>query len=239
MKRGRLERSLSEASAVVSQLGLLLSDWKPTLRGGAGPLVILIHGLYATAGVLRPLRARLEQELGAKTFSFSYGFGPGIVELSERLVAYTRALEAELAGGSTDVFLVGHSLGGLVATYAAHRGPLRGRVRGVVTLAAPFRGSRRAWLVPGQAARDIDPENPLLEQLRRTPPDGPGCVQLSVVAEDDALIVRGAVPEYGEHASLDLVGHNGILLDPRTLTLVTQALRAWLPVASSEGASQA
>jgi triacylglycerol lipase len=227
LRRGRLEQRVNEAGAMVSQLGLLFSDWKPSLRGGSGPLVVLIHGLYATAGVLRPIRNKVEQEFGARTFSFSYGFGPGIVELATRLEVYLRGLD-DGAPLSRGLFLVGHSVGGLVATYAAQLGPLRGRVRGVVTLAAPFGGSQRAWLVPGQAGRDIEPDHPLLAQLRAVPPGGPGCPQLCVVAEEDTLIVPGALPEYGEHAALDRVGHNGILFDVRTANLVSRTFRAWL-----------
>src|SRR5262249_27617674 len=75
-------------------------------------VVVLLHGLFATAGVLRPLRRRLEQQAGAHTASFSYPPGPGIPALAERL----GALVAKLPEG-VRIHLVGHSLGGLVARW--------------------------------------------------------------------------------------------------------------------------
>jgi triacylglycerol lipase len=227
VRRGQFEKGISEASAMMNQLGRLFSDWKPTLHQGEGPLVVFIHGLYATAGVFGPLRAEVERELRATTFSFSYGLGPGIVELSERVASHVREISRK-PGHRDGLYLVGHSLGGLVATYAAHYGPLRGQVRGVVTLAAPFAGSARAFLVPGQAGRDIEPTHPLLAQLCKMPSTGLSCPQLTIVAEDDAMIEPGAFPSFGEHLSLRSVGHNGVLFDRRAQELVVSKLRAWM-----------
>jgi triacylglycerol lipase len=232
MKRNGLARSLAEAEAMFGQLGFLLSDLRPTLHASRDPggqaWVILLHGVYATAGVWRPLRADLESQLGLTTFSFTYGFGPGIVELSERLMSHVAEQKKALGEPSRALYLVGHSLGGLVATYAAQLGQLRGQVSGVITLAAPFRGSRRAWLVPGQAGRDIEPGHALLSQLRSGPSEGAPVRQLAIVAEDDRMIEAGSVPEYGAHVLLPRVGHNALLFDARARALVLRQLRAWV-----------
>jgi triacylglycerol lipase len=211
-----------------AQLGLLLTDLKPTLHRGRGPLVLLLHGLYATAGVFGPLRKELESELGVSTFSFTYGFGPGIVELAERVQSHVEDLQSKLGPSSAELYLVGHSLGGLIATYVAHHSSLRARVRGVIALAAPYAGSAQAFLVPGQAGRDIQPGHPLLRLISQVPPGGPACPQLTLVGEDDHLILPGALPAFGEHISLRGAGHNGLLLDPRASQLVLEKLREWM-----------
>src|SRR5688500_5420014 len=50
-------------------------------------VVVLLHGLFATAGVLRPLRRELEERARAKTASLSYAPGPGVEEVAHRLGA--------------------------------------------------------------------------------------------------------------------------------------------------------
>lgn len=211
MKLGRARAGASEALAMLRQARYLLHDLEPTVSGGAGATVVLLHGLYATAGVFRPLREDIERELRFTTASFSYGLGPGVLELSERTAQFVSGLAP-----SGLLFLVGHSVGGLVACHAAHFGALRGRVTATVTLAAPFRGSRRSWLAPGAIGRDIEPSSALLRLLAQGPPPGePIPRHLSITAEDDVLIESNAFPDFGERISLPGVGHNGILFDER------------------------
>lgn len=227
MARGYLEKRLREAWAMARQVRYLPYDWglRPPHAVGVETIgervsvtpttIVLLHGLYASAGVLRPLRRQLETLAGVETVSFSYGLGPGIVELAERVVGICQGAQGRLC-------LVGHSLGGLVACYAAHHGALRDSVHLTVSLAAPFRGSRRAWLVPGQAGRDIELGSPLLELIRKGPSGGVPCPHLSLTAKDDELIEPGSIPEFGTHLSIRNTGHNGILFDERAISAVVR-----------------
>src|SRR5690606_14759711 len=107
----RLRARGREALAFAKQASLIHRDFGARLPHAAEPgddVVVLLHGLFATAGVLRPLKQRIEQETGAHTASFSYAPGPGV----NRVAVELATLVDRLPRGAR-VQLVGHSLGGV------------------------------------------------------------------------------------------------------------------------------
>lgn len=206
-----------EAVAMLYQARYLGKDLAEVHHIGTGPHVVLLHGLYATAGVFAPLRTRLHQELAASTYSFSYAPGPGVDALTRRLAELLRRIE-----GQGPVHLVGHSLGGLVMrNYVLSHGR-DPRVVQTISLASPYLGSRRSWLVPGPAGADIAASSELLRRLRAT--DAPGIRHLSIVAGQDAMVIPGAIPSFGEVVTM-AVGHNGVLFDPQVHEQVVERIR--------------
>jgi len=222
MKRlRRTQLALREAAAMFTQARYLGLDWAPTRHAAGHVHVILIHGLYASAGVFRPLRRRLHDELNVGTSSFSYLPGPGIVELTGRLTDLVRQ-----APEASRIVLVGHSLGGLVARFYVRQTQCDPRIIQTISLAAPFLGTHKYHLVPGQAGRDLKPGASILPPLcvddatnRRVP-------HLTLVAADDHLIVSGAFPEYGQARVVAGAGHNGILYDAQAISLVVERVAA-------------
>jgi pimeloyl-ACP methyl ester carboxylesterase len=183
-------------------------------------VVIGLHGIFATAGVMRPLRATLERQ-GVATLAMSYMAGPGVATLAERLGDW-------LSGFDARIHLVGHSLGGVVARYfAVHTRDER--VVQTISLASPFGGVKVAAVarfglsIP--FARDLDEGSPLLRELRLAK----GVPHLSLIASEDHVVqapVAHALPG-GEVVVLDGVGHNGMLFDERVAECVSQrVLRA-------------
>lgn len=187
---------------------------------GSGPACVLVHGLYATAGVFGPLERRLERECHASCHSFSYLPGPGILELTERLGKLLARIE-----GMRPVVLVGHSLGGLVTRYYVQERAFDARVVATVTLAAPFRGSASHWLVPGQAGLDLRADSAILARVREPASVPEGIQHLTIVAADDELIEPDPFPVYGSARQVSHVGHNGILFDERAIDLVVAHVR--------------
>lgn len=224
----RVLPALREAAALARQAGYLSLDLAPQFRSGAGPTVFLLHGLYASAGVFRPLRRRLESELDATILSFSYPPGPGIVDLSQKLKRHILEI-----GGNQSIHLVGHSLGGLVVRHYARSSECDPRVVQTISLAAPFLGSKRNHLVPGRAGQDISTDSPLLLELRAASPENEKVPHLALVAKDDDMIERGAYPEFGRHVLVPRVGHNGILFDESAQSLVVDAIQRASAVSST------
>lgn len=217
-------KALREARALATQARYLGFDLTEQRVEGGGPTVIFLHGLYASAGVFRPLRVRVHERFEATMASFSYPPGPGIVELAEQLARLIRKEPRD-----APIHLVGHSLGGLVQRYYVQEMERDARVVGTVSLASPFAGTRRAWLVPGQAGRDICVGSELVERIRRGSAAGEGVRHLSIVAADDVLIELPALPDFGESLELPAVGHNGILFDERVLRAVVRHIESCSP----------
>src|SRR5260370_27738566 len=59
-------------------------------------VVVFVHGLFQTAGVLRPVREQIARETRAETASFSYPTGPGVVRIAERLAELMRELPGKI-----------------------------------------------------------------------------------------------------------------------------------------------
>ncbi|MCK6591646.1 MAG: putative lipase [Polyangiaceae bacterium] len=158
-------------------------------------IVVLLHGLFATAGVLRPLRRSLARHRRVHTAAMTYAPGPGVEELAHKL----KHLAGELPEKAR-LHLVGHSLGGIVARYFAQEigDP---RVLQTISLASPFAGVRRAALLGFGGARDLDPQSGLLRRLR-----------LGASNTTHPAPVSHALPG-GEVLLMEGRGHNALLYD--------------------------
>ena len=123
-------------------------------RGYGRTTVVLVHGYCCNRGFWWWLGSRLRAHgLQIATLNLEPPFG-SLDELTESLRARLDALSAEAA--SEEVVLVGHSMGGLVASaYMRRYGP--GAVTKLITLGTPHHGSRFAPLGPGRNAREMEP----------------------------------------------------------------------------------
>jgi pimeloyl-ACP methyl ester carboxylesterase len=222
----KLDVAKREIAAFARQAWLLRHDaLRPVLPKAAragDDVVVCLHGLFATAGVLRPLRERLERHSRVHTATMTYPPGPGIPALGRQL----GELLAELPHGCR-VHLLGHSVGGVVARWFAQElGDAR--VLQTISLAAPFAGVRGAgWLdamgLRGVAvAGDLDPQSPLLRKLRLGSQRKLGIPHLSVIAENDAVVsgpTQHALPG-GDVMVVKSCGHNALLFHERVAELV-------------------
>jgi pimeloyl-ACP methyl ester carboxylesterase len=203
-----------DIGAYARQAWLMRHDVRrPVLPRNAGPdddVVVFLHGLFATAGVLRPLRERLERHPRVHAAALSYPPGPGVRSLVKRL----GALLAELPD-QVHVHLLGHSLGGVVARYYAQEvgDP---RIVQTISMASPFAGVRTARLLGGvELARDLSPNSGLLRKLRLGGHRHLRVPHLSIVAEHDRMIgapLSHALP--GGEVFLVRCGHNRLLYHP-------------------------
>jgi pimeloyl-ACP methyl ester carboxylesterase len=171
-------------------------------------VAIFVHGLMASAGVLRPLRAAVSRHPRVHAAALTYAPGPGVEPLAARLGDLAASLDA-----GARLHLVGHSLGGIVARFWAQR-TKDPRVVQTISLASPFAGVRGARAVPLGFARDLDPDGPVLREVRLADV-APRIPHLSIIAGADALVpapVTQALP-HGDVIVIDDVGHNGLLFD--------------------------
>ena len=167
----------------------------PELDGSRAP-VVLLHGFGVTSAVLRPLEARIRRSTGRPCLRLRLGCRLPLhladVRRSARRVE--RALDRlarRTSFGRVDV--VGHSLGGLVATYWLKRIDQGRRIRRVITLGTPHRGTPYAALgvlllgAISPAVWQMLPGSGLVRELAALPvPEGSELVALG--SHDDAVV---------------------------------------------------
>ncbi|WP_437579459.1 esterase/lipase family protein [Sorangium sp. So ce887] len=201
-------------------------------------VVIILHGLFASAGVLRPLRTAIERHAATSrapsrrgparagppagsvhTATMSYAPGPGVEELSARLAGLVSALP-----DGARLHLVGHSMGGIVCRFFAQE-VVDPRIVQTISMASPFGGIPRAGLLGFGGARDLDASSPLLRRVllgtaRSSVP------HLSIIAGADTLVrspIAHALPG-GEVRVMEARGHNTLLFDPEVAALVARRI---------------
>ncbi len=207
--RGAFAIAAREALAFARQGLLLRHDTaEPVLPQGItadDDVVVFLHGLFATAGVLRPLRAAIGRN-GFHTAALTYFPGPGVAAIAERL----RALVAPVPQGAR-IHLVGHSLGGIVARYFALEAA-DARVVQTISLATPFGGVAGAAWLGVDTGRDLRPGSAVLRRILLHPEAG-RLPHLSIVAgADNVAPIAHALPG-GDVLVMEGRGHNTLLFD--------------------------
>ncbi|HEY6078572.1 MAG TPA: alpha/beta hydrolase [Polyangiaceae bacterium] len=220
--RSSLEGVGREAAALARQATLIYRDVRgarPMWVGGGRDVVMLVHGLFATAGVLRPLRRELEARTGAFSTSFTHPPGPGIASIAHDIALAVRAIS-----GDARIHLVGHSIGGVAVRYFVQE--LGGDVRVVQTMSigSPFGGTRPARLFPAPVGRDIIPGSALLERLAQGARRRLVVPHLSIAGLEDHVVPSGAYLASGERVSVPGCGHNSLLYHPRVVAEVVERI---------------
>ncbi len=204
-----------ERLALLREVALMprdLTDVIPDVCSG-DDVVVLVHGFLASAGVFRPLRARLERETGARVATFTHAPGVGIRRIARRLSALVDRFPV-----NTRVTVVGHSLGGVVARWYVQEMGGHARVERTISLGSPFRGID---VPPFLVGADLHEQSALLKRLRENA-HACGVPHTSIVAEHDTVVagIQTACLGFGDVVVLPGRGHNGLLFCEKVASLV-------------------
>lgn len=228
--RNSLEGVGREAAALARQATLICRDVRPArpmwVRAGRD-VAILVHGLFATAGVLRPLRREIEARTGACTSSFTHLPGPGIPSIADDIARAVRAVS-----GDVRIHLIGHSIGGVAVRYFVQELGSDSRVVQTMSIGSPFGGARPARLFPAPVGRDIAPGSELLSRLARGARERLRVPHLSIMGQEDHVVPSGAFLPGGERLSVRGCGHNSLLYHPRVVAEVVARIAAVRAAAS-------
>lgn len=202
--------------------GLILADLT-----AAGQPVLLIHGIGDNRSAFTVLRRTLRRR----------GFGRIVTVNYSPLTSDVRKAAAELGrhvervcrqSGYEQVFLVGHSLGGLIARYFVQCLGGDHRVSTLVTLGSPHAGSQLARVAPVLVGRQLRPNSELMRELA-----GPARCSTRFVAiysDRDEVVVPNRSARL-EHPDLSVtrqlvrgVGHLSLLVNGAVAHAIATAL---------------
>jgi triacylglycerol lipase len=127
--------------------------------------VVLVHGIWNTAAIFRPLKAHLERQ-GWTVFVLSMKPNNGDAPL-EVLAQQVAAFVHQSLGAQQPFHLVGFSMGGLIARYYVQRLGGLAQVQRFVTISTPHRGTWLGLFSHRRGIRQMRPGSPFLNALNQ------------------------------------------------------------------------
>ncbi len=175
--------------------------------------ILLLHGVGCNAGIWAGFRRHLAGRGVHAVYALSYGPPLQSIEIfADQLAA--KIATAEAATGASQMILVCHSMGGLVArAYLRRYGAAK--VRRLVTIGTPHHGSMHAWFMFGQSLAQMRPESAWLAELNRGAV-GAGVPTASIWSWHDSMVApqTSSRIDWGENIVLTGIAHNALLDHP-------------------------
>lgn len=214
---------VKETLATLREVALMPRDLAPVVPEATheDDVVVLVHGFFASAGVFRPMKARLTEATGAKVASFTHAPGAGI----ERIARSLAKLVAKIPHRAR-VHLVGHSLGGLVSRWYVQELGGHKRVAQTVSLGSPFGGTELARPFQVLVGAQLTRTSSVLARLRERA-HAHDVPHTSIVGGSDALVIpsESAAFPRGDVIHLEGRGHNSLLFDDESIGHVVERVK--------------
>jgi len=214
-------RSIAQAPKMIFY-ALLMRDPPPAK---ASLPVLLLHGIGCNAAVWTSMRRYLEREGLGPVYALSYGPPFASIETFAPQVA-AKIAQIERDTGATQVVVVGHSMGGLVArTYIRRYGGAH--VRRLITLGTPHAGSRHAWLMSGDSLAEMRPGSAYLAGLKDRDDNEAGVPIVSLWSWHDSMVTpqTSSRVDWADNIVIDGVAHNALLGDVTVQRYVASEIR--------------
>ena len=214
------------AYSVLMPLPRLADPQDSRLRAAPGVVpVLLVHGYLCNRGIWGPMRRGLE---ASGVPAYTHDLEPVYAGIDDYVPALAARIEDVCAqSGATQLALVGHSMGGLVArAYLRAHGPAR--VARLITLGTPHHGTRSAPFGLGENARQMRVGSDWLQKLARDEAGAPARIPVtSIYTENDNVVVPAAssvLPD-AENVALSGLGHVSLAFDGEVKARVLAHLR--------------
>jgi triacylglycerol esterase/lipase EstA (alpha/beta hydrolase family) len=175
--------------------------------------VLLLHGIGCNAGVWTDMRAYLRSSGIGPVYAMSYG--PPFITIPATAPQIAEKIsQIERDTGATQVVIVAHSMGGLVArSYIRAYGPKH--VRRLISIGSPYAGSMHAWLMSGASLADMRPGSPYLAALAKPTEDELAVPTVSIWSWHDSMVTpqdSSRLP-YGQNVVVAKIAHNALIGD--------------------------
>lgn len=187
------------------------------------PPVVLLHGLFHNRSCLLPLRWRLQAAGYDRIISVNTPPWRDWDTLIAKIAATVTA--ALRSSGHTRVFLIGHSMGGILARDYLQLHGGTPQVAACITLAAPHRGSKLAPFAVSRLGRALLPGSALVTRLNDRAL--PSAVTFTAIwSRHDNIIVppHHARLDGAENVEVTGMGHTAMLFSRQVAAAVLTAL---------------
>lgn len=188
--------------------------------------ILLIHGYcnYSSVWIYHIMRF-LSADLGPiYTVDLGYPFD-SIENYAEKVKQKVEKIQKET--GVKTVNLVGHSMGGLVASFYALNLQSEPSVEKIITLGTPFKGTKMAKLAMGECGRQMRIDSEFGKKLYEQVEKSKDIEFYHIAAGSDQIVVpytSALVGEANDHLIFDDLGHVALLFSP----MVSREVVQWL-----------
>jgi triacylglycerol lipase len=158
----KVEDAVRPGDKYTSQVPLQYLD-----PSAASTPIILLHGWFHNRSAFVVMRRSLKRFGFRSVDTMNYNvIGHNVQELAAQLAVHVDEILEQT--GATHVYLIGHSLGGLVARYYIQKLGGHEKVHTCITLGTPHRGTHAAWIGRGKTMKQLRPNSILIRQLSRS-----------------------------------------------------------------------
>ena len=191
-----------------------------------GDVVVYLHGILAEGVALEHLGDAVDVEPSIPSLFMSYS------RLNWTLDGLVDALDSFLedhTGDGTRIYLVGHSLGGLIARrYVQTREDER--ISGIICMATPHQGTALSYFSLGWLRTLFLPGGKTVQELAAGEFLEHGVPMVCIAAEFDQVVFprESAVGlAWADHYWIEGVGHNEMLYSPSLIRCLSAVLTRW------------
>lgn len=191
--------------------------------------VLLVHGIVHNPSAFYKLKKKMDEHAWQNIYTVNYSTHHGsLMKMVESLSKRVNQIVQQTQ--STQIDIVAHSLGGLVARYYMTIGEGRGRVKNLITLGTPHLGTEISILLKGMYYGSLDSDLRTGSYLIRTLCEHTiprGSKVISLFSPHDVFVwprkncfARGLPKNAFENIKCDHVGHMGLLYNDQVLETV-------------------
>ena len=185
--------------------------------------IIVVHGLYANANHVRPVKDGLAAA-GFQTFALNIQPNDGSISIQSQAEQLAVYIEQNIPP-TAPLQIVGHSMGGLVALQYLQDVNQAARCRGLYTIATPHHGTLLASFHGGTAGRQMVTNSNFLQSLNARRPSFPVTTYRGT---NDIVIIpnSSSVLSFADNQVISGSSHNDILTSPKLLSDLTRRIQA-------------